>query len=410
MEDNDEEFRIVSSPFIYNVIRNVENKICTEVKPYVKRRVFAYEGDMKSLLNSELKRFENEGVGIFCCVIHNGYKESTAKFGEVINFRHGCERWYKPRGKAAYIPANDLPMSTRANDCCAYVSHQFFQIKNIQICVQRVNPVHKNHNVNDVSQYRKSRICPELTEQIDEWFGANLKKNDIRDRCLAWAKARGHFDTNDRRYYPSIIDIKTLYVKYKKNIERSQRPPKIQRVTGPGRNRVGKHNYCRGGGKSLIEMEEEAMEDVKPTIIIRPRTVNQQKQTETIKLSIVNNQNNEESDEEDDDDEEEMPRNHVLFCQETSKKSTSTRLPVLLVLQTDWQQEQMIKYGNDIVFMLTTYTDGNVLYIVVVRDDSGEAIPVCYAFMSEETEQSVGRFLDSLQANLEKSDFYWHPQ
>lgn len=197
-------------PNVDKIVHFVKCCLKKDVNMNIKRRVFAFNGDKQDLIFSEIKKLEQCGSGIFSLQREAGRQKNNSRLGVGLFYLHRCERSTAPKGKS-----DGLPFKTRANNCNAYVSHVFYTVEGVQICVQRMICLHNGHSLENSVHGRKNRICPELKEQICYWFSLDYKISQVLNRAVSWAKSNGYFDENDRRYYPSAIDLKHLKKKYK---------------------------------------------------------------------------------------------------------------------------------------------------------------------------------------------------
>lgn len=80
----------------------------------------------------------------------------------------------------------------------------------------------------------------------------------------------------------------------------------------------------------------------------------------------------------------------------------SNKQPLVIVLQSVWQREQLAKYGNGMVFLEATYKGvtayGYAFYAsLIIQHENGRGISVAYFIVSEETTDVLKVCLQKIQ-------------
>ncbi|XP_049435956.1 uncharacterized protein LOC125891013 [Epinephelus fuscoguttatus] len=88
----------------------------------------------------------------------------------------------------------------------------------------------------------------------------------------------------------------------------------------------------------------------------------------------------------------------VIFYQTLSH---SKKKPLIIVLSSPWQIQQLKKYGPEMIYLDATYKGitqyGFVLYAVAIKSDHGRGVPVAFFILSEESSQYLSLCLQKLQ-------------
>ena len=122
-----------------------------------------------------------------------------------------CERAGKPRGASTGVSSK-----TRANNCSAYLSFTFHPRGKRSAVVCKYNLEHKGHDLSQENDKHLNKIHPKLIALIESETMSGAKRNDILLRCKEWADRHNQNNMHDRRYYPSLADIKYQMAKTRK--------------------------------------------------------------------------------------------------------------------------------------------------------------------------------------------------
>lgn len=99
---------------------------------------------------------------------------------------------------------------------------------------------------------------------------------------------------------------------------------------------------------------------------------------------------------------------HVFYFQENSGSE-----PVILGLQTDWQLQQMLRYGHNgsVAFHSASGSKRlkNTLYSLLAFDSSHNAIPVAWIITSSSHGDNIHKWMPSLTERIRGKDTRWRP-
>lgn len=105
-------------------------------------------------------------------------------------------------------------------------------------------------------------------------------------------------------------------------------------------------------------------------------------------------------------------KDHVIYFQRLDEKS---KTPLIILSQTNWQFDQMKKLGNKVVFFDANFSGilihGYAVYALLSLNEAGKVVPLSFALVSEENEESVVyNFLNELNCAMQIKGFFWQPQ
>jgi len=104
-------------------------------------------------------------------------------------------------------------------------------------------------------------------------------------------------------------------------------------------------------------------------------------------------------------------KEQVVFYQALDQPN---EVPLVLILQTPWQREQLKKYGQEVAFLDATYSGitayGFGMYSVVVQNAHGCGVPTAFLFLSDEKEATLFLAMAKLKESLQQHGFAWQPR
>ncbi|XP_045603905.2 uncharacterized protein [Procambarus clarkii] len=236
-----------------------------------------------------------------------------------------CERSNACKGRSSGDPTK-----TRANGCNAYVSFMFEEGATVTACVIRFRLIHNGHDPTNREESRVSRIDLTLKVMIEININNGMKISDIMNEIAKWNKIHKNTDHRNRRYFPTRQDIQQLALSLK---------------------------------KPLTITRNITFDTKKPR---KYDTVNKDNISRLIRTEL---------------------RETCVYYQSQTITGANPR-PLIIVLQNNDMRENFIHHGQHMVFIEKNYEGlrqyGNAVYVIVVRDDSGNGFPVAYIITSDD--------------------------
>nr|XP_027218780.1 uncharacterized protein LOC113811272 [Penaeus vannamei] len=253
-----------------------------------------------------------------------------------------CERSNACKGNSSGDPTK-----TRANGCTAYVSFMFEEGATITACIIRYRLVHNGHDPTNREESRVSRIDQSLRLIIESHLKGGMKVSDVMNEIAKWNKAHKHTDHKNRRYFPSRQDIQQLALSLKKPIK------------------VPLNN---------------SLESKKPR---KYDTLNKDNVTRLLRTEY---------------------RETCVYYQSRTTTGANPR-PLIVVLQNSEQRDMFNLHGQHLVFIEKNYEGlrqyGNAVYVLVVRDNQGNAFPVAYVITSSDDGHTFTQALEKLRSRCQ---------
>lgn len=167
-----------------------------------------YSGDWQAAIDARLAELASNGSGEF-----------TREKNRSISYRqYLCCRNRAPAGAST-----GFPTKTRANNCNANVIFRRFD----KFYVECLQSEHKNHDLLNPSHAHVSSIDYMLYSLIITWLQYGRSVCEVVCDVMKWCSVNGHNDINDRRFYPSLEDIRNM----KRKIKRERQMDNIDSVS-----------------------------------------------------------------------------------------------------------------------------------------------------------------------------------
>lgn len=281
-----------------------------------------------------------------------------------------------------YISGNSSgdPTKTRANGCTAYVSFMFEEGATITACIIRYRLVHNGHDPTNREESRVSRIDQSLRLIIESHLKGGMKVSDVMNEIAKWNKAHKHTDHKNRRYFPSRQDIQQLALSLKKPIKvplnnslESKKPRKYDTLNKDNVTRLLRTEY----------RETCVYYQSRTTTGANPRPL------------IVVLQNSEQR------DMFNLHGQHLVFIEKNYEGKSSFIWYMQIISFSLYSDEDGFNYF--IIFYkfsgLRQY--GNAVYVLVVRDNQGNAFPVAYVITSSDDGHTFTQALEKLRSRCQ---------